>query len=137
MASNISLPFASYNMHGFRNGAGMLNELCRTHKVISVQEHWLREDELNKFSLVHNDFNFHGASGMMGAAASGLIRERPFGGTGFLWHKSFNNSMKFISCDCDNRCIVIKCNINNFVLLLFNIYFPCCDNSLEYKDEIN
>src|ERR1044072_1636933 len=86
MASNISLPFASYNMHGFRNGAGMLNELCRTHKVIAVQEHWLREDELNKFSLVHNDFNFHGASGMMSAAASGLIRGRPFGGTCFLWY---------------------------------------------------
>ena len=46
-------------------------------------------------------------------------------------------TLKFISCDCDHRCTVVKCCINNFVLLLFNIYFPCCDNSLEYKDEIN
>ena len=48
--------------------------------IIAVQEHWLRPDDLDKFNLVHSDYNFHAISSMCSAVAVGILKDRPFGG---------------------------------------------------------
>jgi len=48
--------FASYNLHGFQQGKSQLLELCNSHEVIAVQEHWLSDYDLVKILNLHNDF---------------------------------------------------------------------------------
>ena len=33
--------FTSFNMHGFKQGIGFLDELCKSNDVLLLQEHWL------------------------------------------------------------------------------------------------
>ena len=133
MAPSNLLTFCSYNMFGFRNGLSMLNDLCCKHSVVAVQEHWLREDELDKFNLIHEDYNFYAASGMNCAIANAILKGRPFGRVGFFWHKSLNGAMEPVGYSPDGRCIVLKLSVNNYTFMLFNVYFPCFENTAVYK----
>src|SRR2546425_4534921 len=110
-----SLHFASFNMRGFKTGASMLVDLCNSHNIIAFQEHWLRSDDLKKLSLINKDFNFYAASGMDRASSEGLLRGRPFGGVGVLFHNSLQSSIKLIGCDNSNRCIAVKCSLQGKV----------------------
>src|SRR3989442_2435917 len=130
------LNFASFNMHGFNNGANMIADLCNTHKIIALQEHWLRRDVLDKLSLINKDFSFFASSGMEKSLSMSLLRGRPFGGVGFLFHNSLNNCLQLIGCDSSNRCIAVKCSFRSKALILFNVYLPCFENSTEYRDDI-
>src|SRR2546425_4147850 len=94
-----SINCASFNMHGFKTGANMLTDLCNSHKIIAVQEHWLRPDGLSKFSLINKDFNFFASSGMDKSLSTGLLGGRPFGGVGFLFHNSLSSSIQLIGSD--------------------------------------
>ena len=78
----INCSIATFNMFGFRNGVGMLNGLCCNNDltIIAVQEHCLRADDLDKFNLVHSDYNFHGISSMCSDVSVGILKGRPFGG---------------------------------------------------------
>ena len=59
------LYLTTYNMHDFKCGTCMLDELCnKTSNIIAVQEHWLRADELDKFNIINTDFNYHAMSAM-------------------------------------------------------------------------
>ena len=75
----INCSIATFNMFGFRNGVGMLNELCYNNdlNIIAVQEHWLGADDLDKFNLVNSDYNFHAISSMCSAASVGILKGRP------------------------------------------------------------
>ena len=91
----------------------MLDELCnKTTNVIAVQEHWLRSDVLDKFNIINTDFNYHAVSAMDNAVSCGILKGRPFGGVGFLWHKCFDRNIQVLSNDPAGRCLVIKLNIN-------------------------
>ena len=63
----------------------MLNELCYNNDltIIAVQEHWLRADDLDKFNLVHFNYNFNAISSMCSAASVGILKGRPFGEVAF------------------------------------------------------
>lgn len=137
MASPNVLTLCSFNMFGYRNGASMLNDLCGSHVVAAVQEHWLREDEFEKLAVIHKDFNFFAASGMKQAAANAILKGRPFGGVAFLWHRSLNGVIVPICSSPDGRCIVIKMCLGTLEFLLFNVYFPSYENTQTYKDDIS
>ena len=139
MGTNLAntLSIASYNMFGFHNGLSMLYDLCGSHSIIGVQEHWLRGDELIKLSRVHPDFNFYGASGMHKALSTALLRGRPFGGVGILWHRSLNSFITPIAKSDDGRCIAVKLSYGGSELLLINVYFPCFNPSVEYREDVS
>jgi hypothetical protein len=100
----------------------MLNELCRdNYHVIAFQEHWLRPDEIDKLSIINNEYNFSACSGMTAAISDGFVSGRPFGGVGFLWHKSLNRYMEFVKNDAEGRCSVFKLRLQSNTLLLFNL----------------
>ena len=132
----MALNILSYNMRGFHSGFSLVHELCNKYSIIAIQEHWLRLDELYKLGLVSDNFEFSGISGMNEVSARGLRKGRPFGGVAFLWHKSLANQIEFIRGDKEGRCIVIKVKFDNRSLLLINVYLPCADGSIEYKNEL-
>src|ERR1700759_3394380 len=132
-----ALTVCSLNMSGFRNGFSMLRELCSSHLILGVQEHWLREDDLDKLNLIHSNYNYYAASGMNSAVASSILKGRPFGGVGFLWHKSLNSAIKPLGYSPDGRCIIIQVSLCNFKIILCNVYFPCFEHSCSYKDDIS
>ena len=68
------LSIATFNMHGFRNGVSMLIDLCNNNSnIIAFQEHWLRSDECDRFSSIHDDYNFHAVSAMDDILAKGIL----------------------------------------------------------------
>ena len=123
-------------MRGFKSGFAMLHELCLNPGIVAIQEHWLREDDCDKLNLVNNNYNYRAVSGMNKAAASNILAGRPFGGVGFLWHKSFNSMIQYIAHDADGRCIIIKLVYNNCSFMLINVYFPCYSDCPIYRAEI-
>ena len=42
----------SLNMHGFRQGKEFLPELCETHEVVFVQEHWLSSADSSSLDCI-------------------------------------------------------------------------------------
>ena len=105
--------------------------------IIALQEHWLLADDLDKFSLVHCDYNLCAISSIMCPAASvGILKGRPFGGVVFLWHKSVNGCINFVQADPHVRCLVFKLNFGQKSILLFNLYLLCYENSVKYRTEI-
>lgn len=136
MAVINSLSLCSYNMFGYRNGFSMLNELCNKYLIVAIQEFWLREDELDKLDLIHCDYTYYAASGMNSAVAQDILKGRPFGGVGFLWHKSLNGIIEPIGYSADGRCIIIKASLCNYNFIFINVYFPCFENSAMYKNDI-
>ena len=52
---SIMTSIVTFNLHGFNNGFSMLKELCTSHDIIAVQEHWLRPDNLNELGLIDLD----------------------------------------------------------------------------------
>jgi exonuclease III len=134
--ASLVINIACFNMRGFNNGANMTADLCNSHKIIALQEHWLRPDGLNKLSMINEDFSFFASSGMEKSLSLNLLRGRSYGGVGFLFHNSLSNCLQLIGCDSSNRCIAIKCTVHSKPLILFNVYLPCFENTLEYRDEI-
>lgn len=71
---------------------------------------------------------------MSSAVSKGLITDRPFGGVGFLWHNSLNQSMEFVKSDSDGRCCAFRLKHSaDRIMLLVNLYLPCADNSAAYE----
>ena len=73
------LSIATFTMHGFWNEAGMLNDLCnKNSNIIAIQEHWVRSDECDRFSSIHDDYNFYAVSAVDDVLAKGILRGRWF-----------------------------------------------------------
>jgi len=93
-----NLSMCSFNIRGFKSGVAMLTELCESNKIMCSRTMVVliilvrTNDELRKFNLIHEDYTFQAVSGMSNSGA-GLLHWRPFGGTGYLWHKLLNLSI--------------------------------------------
>ena len=78
--------FASYNMHGFRQGIPLLREtICEPSELnisfVFIQENWLTPQNLYKMESLAN-YTFYGKSSMESAVSSSVLRGRPWGGVG-------------------------------------------------------
>jgi len=76
--------FASYNLHGFQQGKPQLLNLCDSHDVIAIQEHWLSNCDLDRIVNLHNDFTVVAKSAMSEKTQTGFLRGRPFGGVAVM-----------------------------------------------------
>ena len=56
--------FSSYNLHGFQQGKPQLLELCDSHDIIAVQEHWLSDCDLDSIVQLRSDYTVVAASAM-------------------------------------------------------------------------
>ena len=63
-----------------------LRLICDNYDVIFLQEHWLRQDELNFLNDTHSDFIGQGVSAIN--SSDGLLQGRSHGGVVILLRKS-------------------------------------------------
>ena len=76
----------SFNCRSFSSSLLEIQELCKSHDVILLQETWLAKQQLHFLSFIHDDFLFVGTSCM--DLEDGVMTGRPHGGTAVLWRKS-------------------------------------------------
>jgi len=128
------IKICSFNLHGLNNGASMLTELCNSHDIILLQEHWLLKQDLCKLDFIHPDFKSYGLSGMNVKADNNILIGRPFGGVAILWNKKLSNSICIIDSDeQDGRYLSVKIHITKGVdIILTCVYFPCLKSKADY-----
>ena len=73
----------------------MIQDLCTSHNIVALQEHWLAPVGMNKLhiELINDRFLVYGISGMSEALERGILHGRPFGVVAFMWHKSLSNQI--------------------------------------------
>ena len=133
----MELNIASFNMRGFSSGAGMLKDLASSYMLIALQEHWLRDEELDRISDICPDFNFKSISAMNEKLTEGIFRGRPFSGLALMWHNSLNPFIKFLASDEFNRVLAFKLSLANHSIILFNVYFPCYADGVQYRNTLS
>ena len=83
--ANINL--VSYNCRSVKSSIGIVQDLCRTHDIVALQETWLYEDGNSYLAAIHENFNGFGISAMN--TKDNPICGRPHGGVAFLWKKKY------------------------------------------------
>ena len=96
-----------------------IQELCKSHDVILLQETWLAKQQLHSLSSIHDDFLFVGTSCM--DLEDGVMTTRPHVGTAVLWRKSLT-AYPVSNVDKSIVGINIKCQNNSIVII--NVYLP-------------
>ena len=84
-----TLKLVSYNCRGVMKSWLDVENLCRKHDVILLQETWLTKRNhsiLSFVSLDHFSFAFSPVTD-----ESGIRRGRPYGGIAILWNKALKN----------------------------------------------
>ena len=125
MAVNIvntrTVSAVSFNMHGFNQGVPALRELilCQKSDIFLLQEHWLLQSNLCKFSQIFPDFCCYGSSAMNECIEGGLLRGRPFGGVAILVANDMQEHSRLLLAT-DRYCI-----IRLFDCIIVNVYLPC------------
>ena len=129
----IAVKICSYNMHGFKNGLPMARELCKTHDLILLQEHWLLKNNLDKLDSIDRDFMSFNLSSMNAKSASGIMIGRPFGGVGILWRKNLANCIEILEGDeNDGKFLSIMLHSGTYDIVITCVYFPCLSALNEY-----
>ena len=113
------LRFATYNLHGFRQGSGYLGNLCCNSDVILIQEHWLASFDLHKLDSECDNMVCYSSSAMDNAISQAPLRGRPFGGVAaYVKHELAPCIRLIIAAD---RYIIIRIGD----VLVVNVYLPC------------
>lgn len=92
-------------------------------QFLCVQETWyLSHETKDKLKLIHDDYVPHGVSGVDDRID--VLKGRPYGGCGILWHKSLTHNICELSCDNNRMCAVSFKMVNGRTLLLICCYMP-------------
>ena len=135
MADSFSIPksvdMATFNMHGFIQGAAMVLELSLSFDVIFCQEHWLSTDQLFRLSDLVDGFRCVSVSAMDDVCSKGVLRGRPFGGLAIFVRESLCSSL--VCLVKSERVLAVKIGGCIFIC----VYFPVSNSSAEYASMIS
>ena len=125
------LRIRTHNVNGFDNSKECLFQECDddAFDILGVQEHWLRpsfkkEKGTNKLRTLHQQFDGFATSGMSTHVGKGLMKGRPFGGTGFLFNKKLSKCLRSRVDVNHERVSVMEMNTKKHQILLINAYMP-------------
>ena len=131
MASINSLNISSFNCTGIKSSLEYLSEhLCPKYNILVLQELWILPHEVDVVSNIHSEYNGFAKSAV--DVESGVLRGRPYGGLGFLWHQSLDAHVTPMPLE-DNRLLALKITDDNYSIMLINVYMPT--QSSEHYDE--
>ena len=138
-----TVTFSTHNINGFHRNKNFLNSRCctETDTIQCLQEHWLRPPfkrakGINELKHVHSEFEGYGASAMKNSIGTKVLRGRPYGGTGFIWHKKYANCIKPRLDLKHERITVLEISDTRFDILCINMYLPYLDSS-RLNEQIN
>ena len=130
------LKLRSHNINGFDSSHEFLAQECEENSfsVLAMQEHWLRpayrkQKGINRLKSLHPNYDAFGTSGMVDQIDQQVLRGRPYGGTGFLFHKELTNSIRARIDLKHSRVTVLELSTQKENILLINVYFPFYDSS--------
>ena len=122
-----TLKLVSYNCRGVMKSWLDVENLCRKHDVILLQENWLTKQNHSILSFVspdHFSFAFSPVTD-----ESGIRRGRPYGRIAILWNKTLKNVVEVHSFS--GSIIGNKISGYDRDLLIINVYQPyCCPDTL-------
>ena len=120
-----SLKVASYNCSGLNCSAEYIGDLIIKHNfdLVFLQETWLLETTIDRLGTIHNDYDFHGISGV--DSSCDILSGRPHGGVALLWHERLSSYVSRVKCK-NNRICAVTYKPNEFDKFLFLcVYLPC------------
>ena len=139
----------SHNINGFSNSKEFLYNECNTETfdILAIQEHWLKPSfrkhlGTNSLKSLHPKYDSYATSGMASQLNKRVLKGRPFGGTGFLFHKSLSKCIRARTDLQHERVSVIELSTMNEKILLFCAYMPYfkSDNNdeqiIEYRNTV-
>jgi len=116
----------------------VLRDLCESHDVIALQEHWLSDCNLSEINNIHNNFVAISKSAMSERLQRGVLCGRPFGGLAVLARKSLVHSLTLLAVDSACRCLAELAKLHTgHVVLIVNVYLPCFSANSDYESAIN
>ena len=110
-----TIKIRSHNINGFDSSSEFLRRECNdlSFSIAAIQEHWLRpsyrkQKGINRLKVLHPDYDAFATSGMSKDIDQRIMKGRPYGGTGFLFHKSLSNSIRARTDLKNNHVTVIE-----------------------------
>ena len=82
---------SSYNCHGFRGSIPFLNDIVLKSDILCLHELMISKQDCHILNSCHHDYTGHAVSTY--DASSGVLLGRPYGGVGFMWKNSFDESI--------------------------------------------
>ena len=134
-----SLKICSYNVHNFHKRDvrpqkfAFLQSLLESHTFLCIQEHWLYESKIKKvIGALKPGCNVVGCSPM-----DERVRRvgRPYGGCAIVWESSANFRAEEVPCDNKRICALEVEMLNNYKLMIVNVYMPSDDGRPQTLDE--
>ena len=127
---------SSHNICGYNNSKEFLYHQCDNNvaSIFAIQEHWLKppirkKHGTNCLKVLHPKYDAHGVSGMSRQIGDKISKGRPYGGTGFIYHREFSKSIRPRLDLSHERVSVVELKTDVFDVLLINAYFPYYDTS--------
>ena len=99
----------------------IITDMCSNNDIVLLQETLLLPHDLNLLNKVHPDFNSYSISSV--DVGAGVLVGRPYGGLSVLWRNSLSPVCDVVLFD-DNRLLGITYTLNNFKILIINVYLP-------------
>ena len=140
MAKKVSMKISSHNVNGYKED--YINSRCNNslNSIFCIQEHWLRPTHkkirsINQLRVAHPSFDGYGVSAMKGVHFNGVNRGRGFGGTGFIFSKSFTPFLRPALQYETDRMTVMKLTDTGGPIFIINVYCPYKKSGEEHKVE--
>ena len=111
----------TFNCRSVKNCLPDVMNLCRSHDLVLLQEHWLLPHELSLLNSIHPEFLSTGLSAV--DVSSGILVGRPYGGTAILYRKSFGDKLSVLRSS-ESRITSVVIDTDNGPILIINVYMP-------------
>lgn len=125
------LKLRSHNLNGYNNSNEYLYQECASNSfsILAMQEHWLKptyrkHTGTNYLKVLHPAFDAYATSGMSSQIDQRILRGRPFGGTGFIFHKSLSKCIRAKMDKKHDRVSVLEFSTTTDKILLISAYMP-------------
>jgi len=115
------LRICTFNCRSVKSSVPEVKQLCNSHDVVLLQEHWLLPYDLSSLNDIHSEFLSVGLSAV--DTSKDILVGRPYGGTAILHKKAFAASIKIVNTD-DPRLCAIEMLTSDGPLLLISAYMP-------------
>ena len=121
-ASNVKI--ASYNSTGLSDiKVDYIRNFLNESKVdiLLLQETWLLSTNLGRLGEIHQDYMYHGLSGVDHGQ---LLTGRPYGGVAILWNKKLAGCIRKVQMPNTKRACAIDLTLSQEQILIINCYMP-------------